>query len=171
MDTFGPQLKRPKRKLPTKWLIRAGFVVWLIVVGWIVVRNLDRPGGTPAGQVPDQTQKVKKATYTERGQQALGEGDHKEAATLFRRALLKNKDDIEALRGLAAVLFVSKKYDDAAAEFERLAKLQPDDPQVVVRLAQSYEQVGKPEQAEKILESFLATHPDAQQVKAHLNKK
>jgi len=69
------------------------------------------------------------------------------AVVLLKKALTLNDRDPAIHFEMGAVLDRTRRYEEAAAEFERSAELAPNDPAVHYRLARLYARLGKTEQA------------------------
>lgn len=82
-----------------------------------------------------------------------------DAERVARRALTFNANSKEAGLNLGFVLAVEKKYDDARAQFESVAKLDPKDPHPLVLEARTYEDASSLALAMPILDRALAIDP------------
>ena len=82
-----------------------------------------------------------------------------DAERVARRALTFNANSKEAGLNLGFVLAVEKKYDDARAQFESVAKLDPKDPHPLVLEARTYEDATSLALAMPILDRALAIDP------------
>ena len=58
------------------------------------------------------------------------------AADAFQRVLDLGREEVEIRQELARILFVSGRWDDAAAKYEELIQLRPEDPEPWLRLGQ-----------------------------------
>jgi predicted Zn-dependent protease len=66
----------------------------------------------------------------------------------------------EARWRLALGLVEVGRYEEAQAHLEQIRRRQPDDPEVLVRLARCYSGLGRGEQARELLDGVLQDHPD-----------
>lgn len=82
-----------------------------------------------------------------------------DAVESYRRAVELDADHEEARLGLAVALLTDKHYAEAAEQFERLLRDQPDNVRVQVGLAECRESLGETEEAEKLVEDVLTRHP------------
>lgn len=82
-----------------------------------------------------------------------------DAERVARRALTFNANSKEAGLNLGFVLAVEKKYDEARAQFESVAKLDPKDPHPLVLEARTYEDATSLALAMPLLDRALAIDP------------
>jgi tetratricopeptide (TPR) repeat protein len=101
-----------------------------------------------------------------RGELAQFAQRHKDALASYTRALQLDPeyDDARMLR--AEVLIHMRQGSEARSDLERLRLRRPNDPGVVVRLAQCYDQLGQPDKARAQLAEALARWPDYAQALA-----
>ena len=66
-----------------------------------------------------------------------------EAAEHYRRAVQTVPNKVQGINNLALAYFQLQKYIEAEACYKQSARLTPDDPLPVERLAQVYERTGK----------------------------
>jgi tetratricopeptide (TPR) repeat protein len=59
-----------------------------------------------------------------------------DAADVFQKVIDLGRDEVEIRQELARVLFVSRRWDDAAVKYEELVELRPEDPEPWLRLGQ-----------------------------------
>ncbi|HEV8021501.1 MAG TPA: tetratricopeptide repeat protein [Candidatus Lustribacter sp.] len=82
-----------------------------------------------------------------------------DAERVARRALTFNANSKDAGLNLGFVLAVEKKYDEARAQFEAVAKLDPKDPHPLVLEARTYEDASSLALAMPLLDRALAIDP------------
>jgi Flp pilus assembly protein TadD len=96
------------------------------------------------------------------------------AETAFRRVLVGNPADVEATAGLAHVLLLQKKTEDADGVITEGLKQHPGDPRLVAQAATIYAAEGKAAQAIPMLETLrksdagFAANAEMTRVLAHL---
>lgn len=83
------------------------------------------------------------------GHSAAWEQAWETAEAYYREALSIIPDNITALVNLGLALFESGKLGEAAKYYQQAAKQNPEDPLATEKLAQIYEQMGKPDLAAK----------------------
>jgi predicted Zn-dependent protease len=81
------------------------------------------------------------------------------AADDFRRVVDLEPGHDEARLLLANALLESGRFEEGTAELEFLHQRQPDNPEVLVRLAFGRNNLGHPEEAGALLDALLAEHP------------
>jgi tetratricopeptide (TPR) repeat protein len=86
--------------------------------------------------------------------------NYQDAADDFRRVLEVDGSSSEARLGLANSLIELAQPGEALQHLEQLRQTQPDDPQVLVRLACCQNTLNRPAEAQSILDVVLAEHPD-----------
>lgn len=82
-----------------------------------------------------------------------------DAERVARRALTFNENSADAGLNLGFVLAGEKKYDEARAQFESVAKLEPKDPHPLVLEARTYEDASSLALAMPLLDRALALDP------------
>jgi tetratricopeptide (TPR) repeat protein len=87
-------------------------------------------------------------------------GAWQKAADDYRRVLELDPDRTQARRWLAAGLLEIGRYQDALEHAEILHKLQPEDPDLRVRLALCHFRLGHDTEARALLDGVIAEHPD-----------
>ena len=87
-----------------------------------------------------------------------------DAERVAKRALTFNANSKEAGLNLGFVLAVEKKYDEARAQFENVAKLDPKDPHPIVLEAQTYGDSNSLPLAMPLLDRALAIDPKSLEV-------
>ncbi|MCX7631879.1 MAG: tetratricopeptide repeat protein [Turneriella sp.] len=95
------------------------------------------------------------------GRVAAAQQKYDQAEQAYRQAVLLEPGSYEANLNLGNVLFKQKKYDQAAEYFEAARRLEATR-EVVLPLAQSYENAGEAEKAAKVYSDFLRQHPKDQ---------
>jgi tetratricopeptide (TPR) repeat protein len=88
-----------------------------------------------------------------------GGGDPEEARKDYRHALELDPQRDEARLSLARLL-IRDNPEEARAHLEQVIARQPDNPDVLLALAQAYRAVGEPERARPLLETLLARDPE-----------
>jgi predicted Zn-dependent protease len=78
----------------------------------------------------------------------------------LRQVLTRDPTRTKARTTLSITLLELGRFDEAIAEFERLAREQPDLPDHRVRLARCQKMTDRPARAVELLDEVLRTHPD-----------
>jgi tetratricopeptide (TPR) repeat protein len=76
------------------------------------------------------------------------------------RRVLKLRPDRDDVRLSAALILVIDNPDEARREFEYLLEHQPDNPEVLLGLAQAYHQLGDLDKPRPLIDAVLAKDPD-----------
>jgi tetratricopeptide (TPR) repeat protein len=105
--------------------------------------------------------------------QTLGElysemQEYAKAAEAYRRASELDPDDIEIKKAEAQALFLSDKFEDAAALYDEIVKTEPDDGVALLRLGQIYRRQMKYDLARQNLEKASQSFPDSVEVQFNL---
>ncbi len=87
--------------------------------------------------------------------------DHKHAIEAFRKAVEQDKDNLDALRGLAQNLLDDGQTDAALEQFNVIAADNPEDAQTLVRIAEILRKNGKYKEALDELNKAKALVPDS----------
>ncbi len=77
--------------------------------------------------------------------------DYAHAEEAYRRAVNLDPGEARHRRGLGQTLMAQERYSDALAEYQQLAELEPDDPDVYLRLAQILRELKQLDRAEENL--------------------
>src|SRR5258708_4092942 len=101
------------------------------------------------------------------GMAALEARDYPRGYKAFQTAVEKDPKHYEALRQLASLNLVAKKYDDAKATAEKMLAIKPKDSQAEEIIAYSLAGLGDMEGSEKELEGLVEHDPG--QISANLN--
>ncbi|NTW99683.1 MAG: PEP-CTERM system TPR-repeat protein PrsT, partial [Geobacteraceae bacterium] len=95
------------------------------------------------------------------GVKLLREGNPGGAIVLFKNALEKNQNYLEARYQLAKAYMSEKKYEAAEKEFQKVKLLNPNQPGINFDLAKLYNGLGKPDLAIRSAEQYLLEKPDS----------
>jgi putative PEP-CTERM system TPR-repeat lipoprotein len=98
--------------------------------------------------------KTSEELYAE-GIKLLREGKSGGAIVLFKNALEKNQNYLEARHQLAKAYLSEKKYELAEKEFQKVRRLNPNQPDINLDLAKLYNGLGKPDLAIRSAEEYL----------------
>jgi len=101
------------------------------------------------------------------GDRALARGDGAAAAACFRRALDRQGDNIDALKGSAVALSVCRRHAEAAETYETLLALDPNDVTTRFNLAVALTRLRRFGRAERTYLQLLETDPG--NPRAHYN--
>jgi len=97
------------------------------------------------------------ATYEQRK-------DYKSAIDAYRRAIQLDRDNLDAIRGLAENLLNDGQIDAALDQYKVIADANPEDAQTYLRMSEIYRRQGKYDQALDNLKKAEAMVPDALEV-------
>lgn len=87
-------------------------------------------------------------------------GDFREAQRLYERGLAINPHDTMLMNGKAIALFLDKDYAAAAAVYDRITELRPDDFNAWLNLAYTQENLGYKDAARAAYVQALSIRPD-----------
>jgi tetratricopeptide (TPR) repeat protein len=112
--------------------------------------------------VPDTARSAKLyaalgATYEQRK-------DYKSAIDAYKHAIQLDRDNLDAIRGLAENLLNDGQIDAALDQYKVIADANPEDAQTYLRISEIYRRQGKYEQALDSLKKAQAMVPDALEV-------
>jgi tetratricopeptide (TPR) repeat protein len=97
------------------------------------------------------------ATYEQRK-------DYKSAIDAYRRAIRLDRDNLDAIRGLAENLLNDGQIDAALDQYKVIADANPEDAQTYLRMSEIYRRQGKYDQALDSLKKAETMVPDALEV-------
>jgi tetratricopeptide (TPR) repeat protein len=97
------------------------------------------------------------ATYEQRK-------DYKSAIDAYRHAIQLDRDNLDAIRGLAENLLNDGQVDAALDQYKVIADANPEDAQTYLRISEIYRRQGKYDQALESLKKAEAMVPDALEV-------
>jgi tetratricopeptide (TPR) repeat protein len=86
--------------------------------------------------------------------------NYQDAVKDYRHVLEVDTDCSEARLGLANSLLEVAEPAEALEQLEKLRQRQPDDPQILVRYACCLNTLNRPGEAQSVLDTVLAAHPD-----------
>ncbi|MDD2580672.1 MAG: PEP-CTERM system TPR-repeat protein PrsT [Desulfuromonadaceae bacterium] len=95
------------------------------------------------------------------GVKALREGNANGAIVLFRNALEKNQNHLDARYQLAKAYVSARKYELAEKEFQKVKLLNPNQQDIKLDLAKLYNFLGKPDVAISQAREYLSTNADS----------
>ena len=94
------------------------------------------------------------------GMEFVNNGKHQAAVTLFKNALEKDPNYIDARLQLGIAYLETGKYDKAESELEKALHQQPDSHPAILNLSKIYLGTNRPEKAIDQLEKLLESDPD-----------
>ena len=97
------------------------------------------------------------ATYEQRK-------DYKGAIDAYKHAIMLDRDNLDAIRGLAENLLNDGQIDKALEQFKVIADANPEDAQTFLRISEIYRRQGKYDEALDSLKKAQAMVPDALEV-------
>jgi len=113
-------------------------------------------------QVPDSSRSAK--LYSVLGYTYEQEKDYKKAIDAYRKAIALDRDNLDAIRGLAQNLMNDGQTDAALEQYKIIADANPEDPQTHLRMAEIYRKQGKFDLALDNLKAAQSTVPDSMEV-------
>ncbi len=113
---------------------------------------------------------VPEAQRTSKIYSALGytyeqQKDYKNAIAAYREAIKLDKDNLDAMRGLAQNLLNDNQVDAALQQYAAVQEADPEDPQAALRIAEIYRHQGKFQQAMDNLKKAEAMVQDSLEVR------
>jgi len=112
--------------------------------------------------VPDAARSAK--LYSALGAAYEQRKDYKSAIDAYRRAVVLDRDNLDAIRGLAENLLNDGQTDAALEQYKVIADANPEDAQTYLRMAEIYRRQGKYDQALESLKKADALVPDSAEV-------
>ena len=108
--------------------------------------------------VPDASRSAK--LYGALGTAYEQRKDYKDAIEAFRKAVMLDRDNLDAIRGLAENLMNDGQYDAALEQYKVIVDSNPEDAQTYVRMSEIYRHEGKYDDALESLKKADALVPD-----------
>ena len=90
--------------------------------------------------------------------------NYKNAIDAFKKAIMLDRDNLDAIRGLAENLLNDGQTDAALEQYKVIADANPEDAQTYVRIAEIYRRQGKYDQALENLKKADTMVPDSIEV-------
>ncbi len=112
--------------------------------------------------VPDTARSAK--LYSALGAAYEQRKDYKSAVDAYRQAIVLDRDNLDAIRGLAENLLNDGQADAALDQYKVIADANPEDAQTYVRIAEIYRRQGKYDQALENLKKADTLVPDQAEV-------
>jgi len=97
-----------------------------------------------------------------------GSGAPMQAIGLLREVIAVDSNHISANYWLGEFSIASGQFDKAIIRFKKLCRLQPDNAEFIIKLAQAYKGAGQPEEGVAVLNQFLSMHP-SDNIKEQIN--
>lgn len=113
-------------------------------------------------KVPDSSRSAK--LYSVLGYTYEQEKDYKQAIEAYRKAIALDRDNLDAIRGLAQNLMNDGQTEAALEQYKIIADANPEDPQTHLRMAEIYRKQGKFDLALDNLKEAQAAVPDSMEV-------
>jgi len=113
-------------------------------------------------KVPDSSRSAK--LYSVLGYTYEQQKDYKKAIDAYRKAIALDRDNLDAIRGLAQNLMNDGQTDAALEQYKIIADANPEDPQTHLRMAEIYRKQGKFDLALDNLKAAQAVVPDSMEV-------
>jgi tetratricopeptide (TPR) repeat protein len=112
--------------------------------------------------VPDSARSAK--LYAALGAAYEQRKEYKSAIDAFRHAIVLDRDNLDAIRGLAENLMNDGQFDAALEQYKVIVDSNPEDAQSYVRISEIYRRQAKYEQALESLKKADALVPDSAEV-------
>jgi tetratricopeptide (TPR) repeat protein len=112
--------------------------------------------------VPDATRSAK--LYSALGYTYEQQKQYKKAIDSYRRAILLDRDNLDAIRGLAQNLMNDGQTDAALEQYKIIADANPEDAETYIRMAEIYRKSGKFDQALDALKKAETMVSDSMEV-------
>src|SRR3569832_404070 len=90
--------------------------------------------------------------------------DYKNAIASYRKAAEEDRENLDAVRGLAQNLLNDNQYDAALEQFKIIAEADPQDAQTFMHIAEIYRRNGKYDQALEALKHAQSVVSDSQEI-------
>lgn len=90
--------------------------------------------------------------------------NYKKAIEAYRRAVEQDRDNLDAVRGLAQNLFNDNQNEASLEQYKTVAEADPQDTQTLLNMAEIYRRLGQFEKALQTLDKAQATSPDSLEV-------
>jgi len=113
-------------------------------------------------QVPDTGRSGK--LYSALGYTYEQQKDYKKAVAAYRKAVELDRDNLDALRGLAQNLMNDGQYDAALEQYKQIADADPQDAQTYLRISEIYRRQGKFDQALDMLKKAESLVQDSLEI-------
>jgi tetratricopeptide (TPR) repeat protein len=118
-------------------------------------------------KVPDSSRSAK--LYSVLGYTYEQEKDYKKAIEAYRKAIALDRDNLDAIRGLAQNLMNDGQTEAALEQYKIIADANPEDPQTLLRMAEIYRKQGKFDLALDSLKQAQAVVPDLMEVSYNMS--
>jgi tetratricopeptide (TPR) repeat protein len=118
-------------------------------------------------KVPDSSRSAK--LYSVLGYTYEQEKDYKKAIDAYRKAIALDRDNLDAIRGLAQNLMNDGQTEAALEQYKIIADANPEDPQTLLRMAEIYRKQGKFDLALDSLKQAQAVVPDLMEVSYNMS--
>jgi tetratricopeptide (TPR) repeat protein len=112
--------------------------------------------------VPDAARSAK--LYSALGQTYEQRKEFKDAIDAYKKAIMLDRDNLDAIRGLAENLLNDGQTDAALEQYKVIADANPEDAQTYLRIAEIYRRQGKYDQALENLKKADTMVPDSLEV-------
>jgi tetratricopeptide (TPR) repeat protein len=117
-------------------------------------------------KVPDATRSAK--LYSVLGYTYEQQKEYKKAIDAYRKAIELDRDNLDAVRGLAQNLMSDGQTEAALEQYKIVADANPEDPQTHLRMAEIYRRQGKFDLALDHLKQAQSVVPDSMEVPYNL---
>ena len=102
------------------------------------------------------------------GDHAMAGGDYDQAVRCFYKAIERDVNNLDALKGLAIALVAAERDDEAIPIYRKIIGMSPDDRTAAFNLGNAYMRLRQFGQAEEVYLAVLARHDDFVQARYNL---
>lgn len=134
----------------------AGLAIAMLLPGTIVCASGSAPVLEPRRSTP--TARTAESVYNE-GLALKGANQWPDAETAFREATKLKPDFPEAWSELGHALRKRGRYDDSVSAYQEALRLRPNFPQAIEYLGETYVDMGKRTEAERMLDRLRSLDP------------
>lgn len=106
--------------------------------------------------------------WVERGEEALGEGKHAEAAKYFTKAIEADPFSILAYTKLSAAFWAMGKTEECLNALLKALELDPGERETVLECVRVFSALGKEDFAKEVLETYLGRNPYDAEIRSRL---
>ncbi len=103
-----------------------------------------------------------------KGEEALGEGHHAEAANYFTRAIETDPFSVRAYLRLSGACWAMGKTEECLNALLKALELDPGDRETVLECVRVFSALGKEEFAKEVLETYLGRNPYDAEIRSRL---
>jgi len=155
-NIIGIDSERMKATATTWRSVVGGLAIAMLLPGTIVCASGSAPVLEPRRSTP--TARTAESVYND-GLALKGANKWPDAETAFREATKLKPDFPEAWSELGHALRKRERYDDAVSAYQEALRLRPNFPQAIEYLGETYVDMGKRTEAERMLDRLRSLDP------------